>query len=146
MKPLLVMQTGDAPQAIRQELANFEGMFLQQGNIDAERAHIVHLPAGERPLPPAAYCGVVITGSPAMVTEQLPWSEEAAEWLRQAMAIKLPLFGVCYGHQLLAYALGGEVGYHPQGMEVGTLEIELLPAAAEDRRLTLLPPRFKANL
>lgn len=27
MKPLLVMQTGDAPQAIRQELANFEGMF-----------------------------------------------------------------------------------------------------------------------
>nr|QOW96805.1 Orf54 [Serratia marcescens] len=146
MKPLLVMQTGDAPQAISQELANFDGMFLQQGNIDAERAHIVHLPAGERPLPPAAYCGVVITGSPAMVTEQLPWSEAAAEWLRQAMAIKLPLFGVCYGHQLLAYALGGEVGYHPQGMEVGTLEIELLPAAAEDRRLTLLPPRFKANL
>ncbi|WP_438612278.1 glutamine amidotransferase-related protein, partial [Klebsiella variicola] len=47
--------------------------------------------------------------SPAMVTERLPWSEEAAEWLRQAMAIKLPLFGVCYGHQLLAYALGGEV-------------------------------------
>ncbi|CAI1866807.1 glutamine amidotransferase [Serratia entomophila] len=146
MKPLLLMQTGDAPDIIRQEQANFEGMFLQQGNIDAERVHIVHLPSGEQPLPPVEYCGVVITGSPAMVTEQLPWSEQAAAWLRQAMLIRLPLFGVCYGHQLLAYALGGEVGYHPQGMEVGTLDVELLPAAAEDRRLALLPPRFKANL
>ncbi|CAI0806841.1 glutamine amidotransferase [Serratia ficaria] len=146
MKPLLLMQTGDAPDVIRREQANFEGMFLQQGNISAERVHIVHLPSGELPLPPTEYCGVVITGSPAMVTEQLPWSERAADWLRQAMSIALPLFGVCYGHQLLAYALGGEVGYHPQGMEAGTLEIELLPAAANDRRLAFLPPRFKANL
>ncbi|VXD02119.1 GMP synthase [Enterobacterales bacterium 8AC] len=146
MKPLLLMQTGDAPQAIQRELANFDQMFLQQGNIAADRVQIVHLPAGAPLLPPENYCGVVITGSPAMVTEQLPWSEQAAAWLRQAMQIRLPIFGVCYGHQLLAYALGGEVGYHPQGMEVGTLEIELLPAASHDKRLMALPPRFKANL
>lgn len=146
MKPLLLMQTGDAPQAIRQELANFEQMFLQQGNIAADRVHIVHVLAGETPSSPEDYCGVVITGSAAMVTEQLPWSERAAEWLRQAMQINLPIFGVCYGHQLLAYALGGEVGYHPQGMEVGTLEIELLPAARTDKRLATLPARFNANL
>ncbi|MGL5388645.1 MAG: glutamine amidotransferase [Enterobacterales bacterium] len=146
MKPLLLMQTGDAPPAIQQELANFEQMFLQQGNIATDRVHIVHVLAGETPLPPTDYCGVVITGSAAMVTERLPWSEQAAEWLRQAMRIKLPIFGVCYGHQLLAYALGGEVGYHPQGMEVGTLDIELLPAAHLDKRLAALPSRFKANL
>lgn len=146
MKPLLLMQTGDAPQAIQQELANFDQMFLQQGNIAADRVHIVHLPAGETLLPPESYCGVVITGSPAMVTERLPWSEQAAQWLRLAMQIRLPIFGVCYGHQLLAHALGGEVGYHPQGMEVGTIDIELLPAGSSDRRLAMLPPRFKANL
>lgn len=146
MKPLLLMQTGDAPEAIQRELANFDQMFLQQGNIAADRVQIVHLPAGDPLLPPENYCGVVITGSPAMVTEHLPWSEQAAAWLRQAMQIRLPIFGVCYGHQLLAHALGGEVGYHPQGMEVGTLEIELLPAAGNDKRLAILPPRFKANL
>lgn len=146
MKALLLMQTGDAPKAIQQAHANFEWMFLQQGHIAPERVQIVHLPSGEQPLSPESYCGVVITGSPAMVTERLSWSEQAAEWLRQAMCIHLPLFGVCYGHQLLAYALGGEVGYHPQGMEAGTLDIELLPAGANDRRLMLLPPRFKANL
>lgn len=146
MKPLLLMQTGDAPQAIQSEHANFEQMFLQQGNIAADRVQIVHLPSGEVLLSPDSYCGVVITGSPAMVTERLPWSEQAAEWLRQAMRIKLPIFGVCYGHQLLAHALGGKVDYLPQGMEVGTLNIELLPAAANDKRLAILPPRFKANL
>lgn len=146
MKPLLLMQTGDAPEIIRREKANFDEMFLQQGNIDADRVQIVHIPSGEQLQAPQHYAGVVITGSAAMVTEQLPWSEQAAEWLRQAMQIKLPIFGACYGHQLLAYALGGEVGYHPQGMEVGTLDIELLPAAANDRRLAMLPPHFKANL
>lgn len=146
MKPLLLMQTGDAPEAIRQTHSHFEQMFMQQGGMAAERVQVVHLPAGEQPAAPADYCGVVITGSPAMVTERLPWSEQAAEWLRQAMALRLPIFGACYGHQLLAHALGGEVGYHPQGMEVGTLEIELLPAGASDRRLMMLPPRFKANL
>ncbi|MFI8417216.1 glutamine amidotransferase [Serratia sp. NPDC078593] len=146
MKPLLLMQTGDAPKTVQQVHANFDHMFLQQGHIAPERVQIVHLLSGEQPLPPESYCGVVITGSPAMVTERLPWSEHAAEWLRQAMRIRLPLFGVCYGHQLVAYALGGDVGYHPQGMEAGTLEIELLPAGANDRRLMLLPPRFKANL
>ncbi len=51
MKPLLLMQTGDAPQMIQQEQANFEQMFLKQGNIDADRVHIVHVLAGETPLP-----------------------------------------------------------------------------------------------
>ena len=55
MKPLLLMQTGDAPEVIRQEKANFDGMFLQQGNIDVDRVQIVHLPAGEQPLPPHHY-------------------------------------------------------------------------------------------
>ncbi|MBI3310989.1 MAG: glutamine amidotransferase, partial [Serratia liquefaciens] len=40
MKPLLLMQTGDAPEDIRREKANFDGMFLQQGNIDADRVQI----------------------------------------------------------------------------------------------------------
>lgn len=146
MKPLLLMQTGDAPEAIQRERANFTQMFVQQGHIATERLQTVFLPAGEQPLPPETYCGVIITGSEAMVSERLPWSEQAAEWLRQAMRISLPIFGVCYGHQLLAHALGGKVDYHPQGMEVGTLGVTLLPAAAHDPRLAGLPTRFKANL
>ena len=81
-----------------------------------------------------------------MVTDRLPWSEFAAGWLRQAMADQVPIFGVCYGHQLLAYALGGVVDYHPDGMELGTHDIELLAAAVQDPLLTPLPRRFPVNL
>ncbi|SIT50986.1 conserved hypothetical protein [Paraburkholderia piptadeniae] len=81
-----------------------------------------------------------------MVTDRLPWSEEAAQWVRDAMEIGMPLFGVCYGHQLMAHALGGRVDYHPRGREVGCKEISLSPAAAEDSFLRNWPEVFKAHL
>jgi GMP synthase (glutamine-hydrolysing) len=145
-KPLLIMQTGHAPDAIRKRHDNFPQMFIHQGNINPQQLQIVDLQAGEQPLPPDNYAGALITGSRCMVTEHLDWSEHAASWIRQATKVQLPMFGACYGHQLMAYALGGKVGYHPQGIELGCLEIELLPAALQDPATQQLPRRFYANL
>lgn len=145
-RPLAILQTGDAPQAVSSQHGNFDAMFLQLGDIDPAGAEIINLPLGDVPRAPGHYRGAIITGSPAMVTDALPWSEQAAAWLRDAADAGLPLFGACYGHQLMAYAFGGEVGYHPQGMEIGTLEIELLPGAQDDPLLRHYPPRFYANL
>ena len=57
----------------------------------------------------------------------------------------MPLLGICYGHQLLAHALGGDVGYHPDGREMGTVEIDLHPPAADDPLFAGLPQRFPAQ-
>ncbi|NDL63584.1 glutamine amidotransferase [Enterobacteriales bacterium SAP-6] len=146
LKPILILQTGDAPQDVIAANGNYDTMFLQATGLGAGQVRIVHLPGGERPDAPQAYSGVLITGSAAMVTERLAWSEFAAAWLRQAMDAEIPIFGVCYGHQLLAHALGGEVDYLADGMEVGTQPIELLPAAANDPLIGQLPERFPANL
>ena len=56
------------------------------------------------------------------------------------------MFGVCYGHQLLAHALGGKVGYNPTGSELGTQTVELLPPAAGDQLLDGLPASFPAQM
>nr|WP_238554139.1 hypothetical protein [Comamonas thiooxydans] len=48
--------------------------------------------------------------------------------------------GVCYGHQLMAHALGGAVDYHPDGREMGSLEIEQLAIAEPDAWLAGCPP------
>jgi GMP synthase (glutamine-hydrolysing) len=80
-----------------------------------------------------------------MVSERLDWSERTAGWLRAAMDARLPLFGVCYGHQLLAHALGGRVDYHPQGREIGTQDIERLGADGALDALAPLPRRFAAH-
>ncbi|MGM8224954.1 glutamine amidotransferase [Cellvibrio sp. ARAG 10.3] len=97
-------------------------------------------------LPEVQACaGVIITGSHAMVTDHLAWSVAIEDWLPALVEAEVPILGVCYGHQLLAQAMGGEVGYHPQGKEVGTREIELLPACAADPLFRSLPPSFLAH-
>lgn len=72
-----------------------------------------------------AHAGVMITGAAAMVTEQAAWMQRGAEWLRRAVAAEVPVLGICFGHQLLAHALGGQVGPNPNGLEAGTLPISM---------------------
>ena len=80
-----------------------------------------------------------------MVTDRHPWSERTAQWLRDAAHAGMPLFGICYGHQLIAHALGGEVGDNPNGREMGTVAIDLHPQAQDDPLFAGLPERFDAQ-
>ena len=103
--------------------------------------------ATEEPLPNPAQCrGVVITGSHAMVTDALPWSVRLEHWIPKLVKQEIPLLGICYGHQLLAHAMGGRVGYHPVGREIGTVEIELLETCADDALFSALPPTIEAHV
>jgi GMP synthase (glutamine-hydrolysing) len=84
---------------------------------------------------PGDVAGVIITGSHSMVTDHESWSERAAAWLRRVVERQTPMLGICYGHQLLAYALGGEVGNNPHGHETGTVNVYLNEAGCADRLL-----------
>ncbi|MDR6989920.1 glutamine amidotransferase [Luteimonas sp. 3794] len=91
------------------------------------------------------FAGVIVTGSGAMVTDRADWSERTAAWLRDAAHAGVPLFGICYGHQLLAHALGGEVGENPRGREMGTFDVETEAAASDDPLFAAAGPRFPAQ-
>ena len=143
--PVLILHTGDPEDVLRNRFGGYAEQMARAARLEPGEAEIVAVHAGRLPGPPAAYRAALITGSPAMVTDLDPWSEAAAQWLREAAAAGLPMFGVCYGHQLLAHALGGKVGYNPAGREVGTQTIELQPAAAGDRVLAGLPQSFPAQ-
>jgi GMP synthase (glutamine-hydrolysing) len=106
---------------------------------------VIDVEAGESLPPPDQIAGAMITGSAAMVTDRLPWSERTAGWIRDAMDVDLPLFGVCYGHQLMAHALGGRVDYLPGGREIGTQSIEMTSPRTCDPLLSALPASFRAQ-
>jgi len=105
--------------------------------VDVEHGH--DLPSRE------GFAGAIVTGSAAMVPDRHPWSERTAAWLRDAAHAGLPLFGICYGHQLIAHALGGEVGPNEVGREMGTVRIHLHPQAREDPLFAGLEDPFAAQ-
>jgi GMP synthase (glutamine-hydrolysing) len=109
--------------------------FVDGIGLPADSVQVVDVPAGD-PLPElGGVSGVVLTGAAPMVTDKLPWSERTARWLQPVVQTGVPVLGVCYGHQLLAYALGGAVADNPKGRELGTVQVELLNTAASDRLL-----------
>jgi GMP synthase (glutamine-hydrolysing) len=145
MKPILIIRTGRAPDAIRARHGDFPHWFRLCAALSPMRVRIVDVAAGETLPLPKEVAGALITGSAAMVTERAAWSERTAGWVRDAMDARLPLFGVCYGHQLMAHALGGRVDYLPGGREIGTLPIELTAAASHDPLTARLPASFRAH-
>ncbi len=131
---LLIIKTGDTLQALTDAgRGDFEHWFRSGMGLARDQVHVVDVARGS-PLPePSSVSGALVTGSPAMVSERPGWSESTASWLRRAAAeTTIPLFGVCFGHQLLAHALGGTVGPNPRGPHLGTARVRLAPGASED--------------
>lgn len=75
--------------------------------LDAELVEF-NCPDGEIPSS-FAFDGCVVTGSEASVYWDEPWIGQLKQWVGEAVAAGLPFLGVCYGHQLLANVLGGQV-------------------------------------
>jgi GMP synthase (glutamine-hydrolysing) len=143
-RSLVILKTGSTFPDLTEKHGDFEDWVEAALGLPGESIHVVDAHEPD-PLPDgAAVSAVVVTGAHDMVTDRAPWSETASAWLRDMVEWNVPTLGICYGHQLLAHALGGEVGYHPRGSEVGTVSITLLPAGHEDVLLGALPPTFPA--
>ena len=143
--PVLIIRTGFAPPPIRARHGDFPHWFRIATGLPRERVRVVDVVADEVLPAPGEVAGTFITGSAAMVTERAAWSERTAAWIRAAMDLGVPMFGVCYGHQLMAHALGGRVDYLAGGREIGTLPIERLTEADDDPVAGVLPSHFHAH-
>jgi GMP synthase (glutamine-hydrolysing) len=142
--PFLILETGQPVASMRRH-RGFPHWIRVAAGLERDAAVVVNVEAGE-PLPSReGFAGTIVTGSAAMVTERHDWSERSADWLRAAVHAGMPVLGICYGHQLLAHALGGDVGDNPAGREMGTIALELHPHAGDDPLFAGLPAQFPAQ-
>lgn len=94
--------------------------------------------------------GILITGSPASVHDPAPWIARLETLVRDAVARRVPLFGACFGHQIIAKALGAQVGDNPSGWVLGRVTTVLSDTdttvsvyAAHKEQVMALPPQAR---
>ena len=142
--PFLIIETGQPVASMRRH-GSFGHWIRVAAGLDRDDTVVVDVEHGDELPSREGFAGVIVTGSAAMVTDRHPWSEHTAAWLRDAAHAGLPLLGICYGHQLIAHALGGEVGPNEVGREMGTVRIHLHPQAQGDPLFAGLPAAFAAQ-
>ncbi|MFO0694216.1 MAG: glutamine amidotransferase [Polyangiales bacterium] len=133
-KRFLLFMVGRTSVELAKERGDYDRWF-REGLGVGEAMEVVRVVEGEALVDFRPYDAIVITGSSAMVTDREPWSVATAELLREAHAHGTYLLGVCYGHQLLADALGGKVDWNPNGRQIGTVDAPLTDEGRADALL-----------
>lgn len=146
MKQKLIIKVGETFPSLVSRRGDFEDWILARLGIDINDWQMLDVRNGGSPPAYDSIAGLVITGSHAMVTDHEDWSERIADWLPGVVEQGIPTLGICYGHQLLAYALGGEVGDNPNGLEFGTVDLHLNGAAGNDALFGALPSPFQGQV
>ncbi len=86
------------------------------------------------------------SGDFSVSERNLPFMDETLDVFRELAHTGHPVLASCFGFHLLTQALGGEIVYQPESMEVGTYDLELTEAGKHDALFRILPPVFPAQL
>jgi len=120
----LLREHGDYPSMVRAWLAPAmpDASFETISPVKGETLGSVH-----------AFDGYVITGSKHSVYEKIHWIPPLQDFIRDAYNNAVPMFGICFGHQIMASALGGTVAPAAGGWICGNEVYEAaLPAPHDD--------------
>lgn len=126
MKPLLIIKAGEKLPTLESVTGDFEDWILDGMGWGKENCIIVSVYKNEILPKITTVCGVIITGSSAMVSDNQQWIETTINWIQNIADTEIPVLGICFGHQLVAQALGGKVKDNPQGVEVGTVKMDIV--------------------
>lgn len=135
-----ILETGKLPPELLDRHGPYDRMFGRMIHKVDDSIEIVNrdvVEAGDIPASPHEADAWIITGSKHGVYDPLPWIEPLKEFLRSAYAAKVPIVGICFGHQILAEALGGKVVKSDRGWGAGvhTYDIDAVePWMSGDRR------------
>ncbi|WP_158964603.1 type 1 glutamine amidotransferase [Chachezhania sediminis] len=120
-----ILQTGHAPDQIVAGHGDYDAMFqrfLAGNGFEFDTFNVVD---GQFPDGPTAADGWIVTGSRHGAYEDHDWIPPLEALIRDIVAADRPLVGICFGHQIIAQALGGKVVKFPGGWSVGRTEYKV---------------------
>jgi len=114
---LAILETGRPPGDLAARFGDYPAMF--EALLGPDFAYSRYdVAAGALPPDVGRHDAYLITGSPAGVYEVMPWIPKLIAFLRAARG-QAKLVGICFGHQVMAQALGGHVEKSAKGWGVG---------------------------
>ena len=112
-----ILETGVPPTDLAGRFGRYDAMVRRMLRRDF-RYRTYAVAAGERPARPEDHDAYVVTGSSAGVYDDLPWIRPLEDFIRAAHG-RVALVGLCFGHQVMAEALGGRVEKSRSGWGLG---------------------------
>ena len=95
----------------------FEQLFLR---ADPDMTfETIALVKGDALPDPESLEAILITGSAYGVYDDVAWMRQLKEWIGFAAENQVPMIGICFGHQIIADALGGDVRKSEKGWGLG---------------------------
>lgn len=142
---LLLVQARSAPDMERQEQA----CFVERCRVPPEQFHLLNVARGDAP-DPAVLSDVdaLLIGGAGKYSaaSDYAWTEGLLSLVRRAVDDGLPTFGSCWGHQIIARALGGRVIHDPNLSELGCRWVDLTETGQSDLLFQRFSARFQANM
>ncbi|HRO12584.1 type 1 glutamine amidotransferase [Amaricoccus sp.] len=139
-----ILETGEVHPDLKARHGDYPAMFealLGAADPTLEFA-TVRVVAGELPASPTQADAWLVTGSRHGVYDDLPWIEPLKSFLRTCYRARVPLVGICFGHQILAEALGGRTVKSDKGWALGVQDYRL---AIRPGWTAALPDRFSVR-
>lgn len=118
----------DVPQKLRHLGGTYRDMFegLLKPHLPHARFTWFDALKGELPASPETCDAYICTGSRYSAYDANDWIEALKDYVRRLQQSRKPFIGICFGHQILAQALGGEVKPAQQGWGVGIHEMRIV--------------------
>lgn len=122
-----ILETGVPPATLAARFGRYDAMMRRMiGEGHSFRTYDVQ--AGALPTRPEEHDAYVITGSSAGVYDALPWIAPLQQFVREAHG-RTKLVGICFGHQVMAQALGGTVEKSHKGWGMGLHTYDMIAEA-----------------